>query len=67
MLTADCTPHCGIRSNAEGTVTREGHYRCPQDPAGTGISWLIREGEPQDQIRYDTAPRYPMCARNRVP
>ena len=27
-ITDACGPHCGIRSNAEGTVTREGHCPC---------------------------------------
>lgn len=28
MITATCGYHCGIRSNAEGTVRTEGHCGC---------------------------------------
>lgn len=51
-----CGPHCGIRSNAEGTLTREGHCDCgkPCHPEG-----IMRE-VPPDVV---TGAGRPMCAR----
>ena len=42
-INSACTPMCGIRANAEDTIRREAHYRCPQDITCRGDG---RCGEP---------------------
>lgn len=58
-ITEACGPHCGIRSNAEGTVTREGHCDCLRPCHLTGYKDTELPGIP---VRQDSG-RIPMCER----
>ena len=56
-ITSTCGHHCGIRGNAEGTVTREGHCDCPECHDGTAPIILTRSD------LLTVAPVQPMCER----
>jgi hypothetical protein len=53
-IDSTCGHHCGIRCNAEGTVTREGHCPCAEC-ACPQASLVIRDNPLPDRL--------PMCER----
>jgi hypothetical protein len=70
-LTSECGPHCGIRANAEDSLSREAHCPC-KDPChvigGIPPVLITDRGSPQPVIlqRGDVSflpAGTPMCAR----
>lgn len=55
-ITSACGPHCGIRCNAEGTVTREAHCPCAECACP-------RPARTQASAWTGPAPEVPMCER----
>jgi len=55
---------CGICELSDG-ILREGHYGCPQDPGGTGTSWLSGAGVTRTVHGPDGRPLRgtPLCDR----
>jgi hypothetical protein len=56
-ITDFCGVHCGIRSNAEGTVRTEGHCDCELCHAGTAPIVFTRSD------LLTVTPGTPMCGR----
>jgi hypothetical protein len=69
-ITTSCGPHCGIRANAENTLTREGHCDCDElCHAGSAPAVTVSAIRGQDRASgpadLDGRPLTgtPMCAR----
>lgn len=74
MITASCGHHCGIRSNAESTFTREGHCDCAECHDGLAPLVITREdltaelrGTPMCWRWYERAGDYRPWLRQQPP